>query len=173
MAKAQVLIAQWHSIDNGVYPTTIITATNSVIETGHPYVSSDTSQPHAQFSVICSTTGDTGSISVAASYYGDIQDKHRLDHLLAYLLEQYVTTLPAGQQTNTQSESAAQPTNDSLPTLPDDLEAYFKLLRSQLAAGQYNTALSTIDSLKSAVMDKQKENAAALTGTPGLTVLSK
>jgi hypothetical protein len=183
MGKAQGLISSWviiHGVEL-VSEMKIETVTDSLIQTYNPEYLGDLG-----FTVTCTVTGSNDEISVNSLYQSDgamkgtdasfagtdlntmyVNDAGHAAHFLAYLLQQYAATLPTPQSVTasapTASTAAISDTAISKPVLPDDLEPYLKLIRTQLANQQYQTALSTINALKSAITDKIKPIKGAVT----------
>jgi len=155
MGKAKSLIEHWDRVDSGPFAADIQKAPDNHIWTHVPEFPNEVG-----FNVTCTVTDSGDQISVAASSL-DNQYTVSRGHMLAYLLEQYAATLPAGSLPNAGPSGVHREPSDSLPALPADLEKNLDLIRNQLAAGQYASALSSIDSLKSAVTAKQKEQASA------------
>lgn len=155
MGKAKSLIAHWDRVDSGPFAANIQKASDNHIWTHAPAFPNEVG-----FSVGCTVTDSGDEISVAASSV-DNQFTDSRGHMLAYLLEQYAAALPAGPPPNVTTSSGHTEPGDSQLALPANLEKNLDLIRSQLAGGQYDAALSSIDSLKSAVIDKQKEHAGA------------
>ena len=164
MAKAQDLILQWADVDQGMDPMKINNSSALFIRTDSP-----TEIGQVGFVVTRTSNGDSDEISVVALHYAgnllfahsDSKDAAKRAHLLAYLLLRYAATLTPPLSTG----SAPPETANSAPTVPDDLESIINQIRTQLAAGQYDTAISTIDSLKSAVADRQKAESLDSTNT--------
>lgn len=169
MGKAQGLISEWTSIDKGMNPMKIQTVTDNLIQTYTP-----TEIGSVGFTVTRSVTGDGDEISVTTLYYTgnifsmrkDATDALKRARLLSYLLQQYATTLPPPQPPATTPTPLDTNSGNALPSLPNDLELYMKLIRSQLAAENYETAMSTIEALRSAVADKQKGKPTDVPATP-------
>lgn len=154
MDKAQVLIAEWCSIDSVNAAMEIRVATNSIIEADtvtsqsgmFKVMDQDPETVHFGFSVVCSPTQDGDDISINTLYPLDKDnDSARRGRLLAYLLQQYAATLTA---------------------TPTDLEAHMKDLHSQLDSGQYASAVATIDALRADVVAKEAAQESAPATTP-------
>jgi hypothetical protein len=162
MTKAQVIMTDPSYVDTGIKWMRIQTITPTLIQTYKPI-----SGGMVGFIITCTPDSDNYQICVQGQLYDglfiagkdDKQKAMKRVHLLAYLMAQ----------------SANMPGNNVLPTpvapavltpapiilskgsaLPEDLELYMTLIRSQLLAGKYDTAIATIDAFKSAVTDKEK-----------------
>jgi len=88
--------------------------------------------------------------------------------LLSYILQNYAKKLaetPAPAPSITDNSTNA-------PVLPDDLEGYLKIIRSQLSEGKYDLALASLDGLKNVIADKQKALNNIATPTPPVVVPS-
>jgi hypothetical protein len=172
MAKAQDLISTWTLIPRVavVRPMKIQTASDNLIQTTKPSRLGDLG-----FNVTREVTANGDEISVSTQSYYERDETLRDDgltvvyykdsvhaaHFLAYLLQQYAATLTVLDQVIAPPSAAAAPAVNSPAPLPTDLDMYLTLIRQQLAAGNYDTAISTIDALKSAVGDKERASSGA------------
>jgi len=132
MDKAQLLVADGTAVYPGISALPLTLATDTVVQS-----SGDVTQGTA-FVVTCSVNGSTADINVSASVW---REKDVQAHMLAYLLQQYETSLTP----QAQSDSA----------VPTDLDQYMQTLRSQIAAGEYASASATTDALKAALVKRQ------------------
>ena len=148
MGQAQVIITRWSDINSYFKALGVGMATNNLIR---PADRHDGDPFDVGFTVIAENSGNTADVTVSADTARD-KDADTCAHLLAYELEQYVATLLSD---TTQAPSTAA----SVPALPSDVEEDMNLIRTQIATGDYTTALSTIDSLKASVLTKQNQAA--------------
>jgi len=161
MGRAQVLISQWNGYDRGMSVMKIETVTENLIETYNP-----TDIGNLGFNVTKTTLPEGDQISVSTMYYTgnifsvgeDRKNANKRAHLLSYILQNYSEKLA-------ETPTPAPMTTDTAPALPDDLEGYLKIIRSQLSEGKYDLALASLDGLKNVIADKQKvlNNVAPLT----------
>lgn len=145
MGQAQVVIEQWSSLDSAFTAEPVLVGTNNVVRTEE----SPNYNCPVGFLVVAANSGNTADVTVTAyTYTAHTNSDLVCAHVLAYELQQFAATLPGDAHAS------------GTPALPDDVAEDLQLIRTQVAAGDYSTALSTIDSLKTAVLNKQKQ------GTP-------
>ena len=161
MGKAEGLISQWDNYDSGMTVMKLRTISDNLIETYDP------DDIHCVgFNITRTTLAQGDQISISTSYYSgnlftlgkDSKDAGKRAHLLSYILQVYsksLTDAPAP------APDIAPTSAKNSPELPSDMEGYMAIIRTQLAAGKYDLALSSMEGLKSVIADKQKSLAAA------------
>jgi hypothetical protein len=167
-----VIISGWNELDTHMSIMKIQTVTDSLIETYNP-----TELGYFGFTVSRTVEATGDQIAVNYIYYSgnvftvgrDRKDAEKRGHMLAYLLQKYADNLaakpdaaPMVPSSSTTPPTLAPPTappadaQAQAPAIPEDMEAYMRLIRSQIAAGKYDAALSTLAIFRSAIEDKQK-----------------
>ena len=168
MGRAQGLISQWNSFDRGMSVMKIQTVTDNLIETYNP-----TDIGNVGFNVTRTTLPEGDQISISTMYYTgnifslgeDRKNANKRAHLLSYILQNYAKKLA-------ENPAPTPTTTDTTPALPDDLEGYLKIIRSQLSEGKYDLALASLDGLKKVIADKQKALNNVAIPTPPVVVPS-
>jgi hypothetical protein len=158
MVEAVALLDDWKNRDHQMYPMPIRTDTSSLIQTDDP-----TTLGLFGIKITDTHTAGVALITVETSgYEGRIfevsQQRHDAEkraHLLAYFLEQSagVSTVPT-PPTPVISPTLAMPLVAS-PLAASSFSPALDQLRGELANGQYQDALATIDALRAAVISRK------------------
>ena len=161
MAKAIDIINSWSTRDRYMAPMHIHTSTTALIQTDDP-----TALNLFGFKITDTRTQDGAVIAVdTMAFEGkafQVSQQHRdatkRAHLLAYLLEQYAGVPTTAAPPVALPSTALAPVNGAASenSVRDSFEPYLRRLRTQLAGGQYDDALNTLDGLRAAVADKAK-----------------
>lgn len=161
MGKAEGLLSQWDNYDGGMTAMKLRTISDNLIETYDP------DDIHCVgFNITRTTLAQGDQISISTSYYSgnvftlgkDSKDAVKRAHLLSYILQVYAKSLA---DTPSAPSAPVATVTKAAPDLPDDLEGYMSIIRTQLAAGKYDLALSSLEGLKSVIADRQKSVIAA------------
>ena len=151
----------WAAVDRYMWPMPVRTRTARLVATAEP-----TALNGVGFTVTDTEAGGAAVIAVETSAFtGKVfqvsQQRHDADkraHLLAYLLEQFAgvsTTSPAPSVPAVAAPSPGAATGDS------SFDTALQRLRAQLAGGQYEAALGTLDGLRTAVANRARTDSVA------------
>jgi hypothetical protein len=164
MAKAKDLVANWTNVESGMWATPIHSADDNTIETDAP-----TANGEVSFKVTRTSSGPVDLIAIDTSActihilsaHNEEVNARKRGRALSYLLQQYAATLPGAPAPAPAAESQVVgapvvAAAAAAAAAPDPLQSLVQALSSQIAGGNYDAALSTIDTLKSAVRARQR-----------------